>query len=211
MDFQKIKNDLKKVYDELAVYWGNDNTLHDWGNNELSEFVNLIRKNGGKRVLDLGCGSGVHSKLLTEKGMYVVGLDISRQMINEARKRAQKAKFLVGDITNLKFRENSFDGVYARASILHIPKKLIPKVFSSVYRILKKDGIFYLAVKEGIGEKEIEDERHGQKVKRFFSFFKIKELSEFLQNEGFTIILSTRFKKMVNSTFWIQVLASKAK
>lgn len=132
MIFSKIKLQLRQVYDDLAKFWGEDFTLHDWGYKELAEFAKLVKKNGGNRVLDLGCGSGVQSKLLFEKGLEVVGLDLSAKMIAEAKKEVSGAKFVVSDMTMLDQRlypelAEGFDGVYARASLLHIPKKLPPK------------------------------------------------------------------------------------
>src|SRR3989344_549189 len=177
MNFQKIKTDLQNVYDNLADYWGQDKTLHDWGENDLIKFAKIVGK--GAKVLDLGCASGYQSQILSNQGLQVTGLDLSPKMINRARETVKDAKFVVGDMTNLKFRAASFDGVYARASLLHIPKKLVPNVLRSVHKILKDNGIFYLAVKEGRGEGEVEDEWHGMEVKRFFSFFTESEIRKF--------------------------------
>ncbi|OGD93640.1 hypothetical protein A2697_04265 [Candidatus Curtissbacteria bacterium RIFCSPHIGHO2_01_FULL_41_44] len=226
MLYSKIKTDLKRVYDDLSVYWGKDESLHDWGVAQLEEFASMIQGNKPglwgnfqtrfekvkkkPKVLDLGCGSGVQLKMLAGLGLSVVGLDLSPKMIKEAQIKAPKAKFVVGDMSNMKFAKNSFDGVYARASLLHIPKKLIPKVLSSIYKILKKKGVLYLAVKEGEGENEVEDEKHGQKVKRFFSFFQMSELESFLEEAGFKIIKATKFKRAKISTNWLQVFAKKA-
>ena len=159
--------------------------------------------------MDLGCASGVQSKVLSDLGFEVVGLDLSPRMVAQAKKRAPNAKFVVGDMTNMNFANGVFDGVYARASFLHIPIKIIPKVLKSVHQILKDNGILYLAVKEGEGEKEITDRRHGQKVTRFFSFFKEDELVKFLGKAGFEILKISKFQKHKDSPSWLQILARK--
>lgn len=146
MKCSSIKKHLEKVYDELSEYWGKDETLHDWGEEELKSFAKLVKKNG-KDVLDLGCGSGVQSKQLLEEGLNVVGMDLSRNMVEEAKKRAPNAAFMVGDIAYVTFAKETFDGIYARASLLHIPKNLIQKVLKSLNRILKTGGVLYLALK----------------------------------------------------------------
>src|SRR3989338_8543683 len=148
MNFTKIRANLRKVYDDLAPAWGRDGTLHDWGEEELKEFATLVKKNGGKRVLDLGCGSGVQSKMLLEESLEVVGLDISPEMVRIAGKRVPQARFIIGDITKIPSRKNFFNGVYARASLLHIPKRLIPKVLKSIHEILRESGVLYLALKK---------------------------------------------------------------
>src|SRR3989344_8673859 len=114
MNFQKIKADLQRVYDDLALYWGQDKTLHDWGEDDLLSFARLVGK--GAKVLDLGCASGYQSKLLKDEGLNVVGLDLSPKMIAIAKKRVPDVNFVVGDMTKMEFNDASFDGVYARAS-----------------------------------------------------------------------------------------------
>lgn len=224
MIFSKIKLQLRQAYDNLAKFWGEDFTLHDWGYKELQEFAKLVKENGGSKVLDCGCGSGVQSKVLFETGLEVVGLDLSPKMVSEAKKSVPEAKFVVGDMTMLDQRlypepirsehhgrrlAEGFDGVYARASLLHIPKKLIPKVLKSIRKILTNDGIFYLALKEGEGESEVEEERYGKRIRRFFSFFKTTEIKKLLSQSGFKIVFLVRHKRHVTSQPWLQVLARK--
>ncbi|HLA04255.1 MAG TPA: class I SAM-dependent methyltransferase [Patescibacteria group bacterium] len=208
MIFEKIKSNLRHVYDELAHFWGDDFTLHDWGQKELAEFAELVKKNGG-RVLDCGCGSGVQSKELFDRGLEVVGMDLSPKMVSEAKKRVPKAKFAVGDMTKMNFTKGSFGGVYVRASLLHIPKKLVPKVLKSINKILKNGGILYLALKEGKGEGEVANERFGKKVRRFFSFFSEQEVLDFLKESGFVLLKKSKRQRTKNSTLWLQFLARK--
>lgn len=207
--FSKIKSNLRHVYDDLAEYWGKDFSLHDWGRVELKEFANKVKKNGGRKVLDLGCGSGIQSQQLFGEGLAVVGLDLSPKMVKEAQKRVPQAEFVIGDMINMFFAKESFDGVYARASLLHIPKKLIPKVLKSINKILKNGGILYLAVKEGEDEGEVVDERHGREVKRFFSFFREPEVLDLLDEAGFEISKKSRSQRTKNSTMWLQFFAKK--
>lgn len=207
MNFNKVKQDLSRVYDDLSESWGNDKTLHDWGEDDLNEFSRKVGVGG--KVLDLGCASGYQSKLLARQDLNVTGLDLSRKMIFLAIKRVPEARFMVGDMTKLKFKALSFDGVYARASLLHIPKKQIPKVLLSINKILRKNGLFYLAVKEGDGEKEIVDQRHGVKVKRFFSLFKEAEIQGFLEKADFRIERTSYYKREKVSTNWIKIFARK--
>ena len=210
MKYPLIKKNLSKVYDELAEYWGKDASLHDWGDAELKKFADLVKLGGGKDILELGCGSGVQTKQLLDLGLSVVGLDISPNMIIEAKKRAPGGKYLVGDIASVAFEKDSFGGIFARASLLHIPKKLIPAVLESVCKMLKTGGYFYLAIKEGKGEGEVEDVRHGINVKRFFSLFVKEEIEKLMEEAGFKIIDLTTYTRVGGSTTWIQLIAQKA-
>ena len=209
MNFSKIKSDLRSVYDDLASVWGTGIAKPDLGLEELRKFVYLVKKNGGSKVLDLGCGSGIQSKQLSEAGLSVVGFDLSQRMINQAKKRASKAKFIAGDMTKMDFPEESLDGVFAQASLLHIPKKLIPKVLRSIHKILKTNGVLYLALKEGTGEKVVEEARLGRIVKRFFSFFAKEEIEGFLKSAKFKVLKVKRFTSK-SPTIWLYVFARKA-
>ena len=208
MNFKKIKADLIKVYADLAKYWGTDIAKFDWGLGELEKFVSLVKRGGGNKVLDLGCGSGSQSKQFSQTGLKVVGLDLSLEMIRQAKKRVPGAKFIVGDMTRMDFPKGSFDGVFAQASLLHIPKKLIPKVLKSIHKILKTNGVLYLALKEGTGEKVVEEERLGVVVKRFFSFFTKAEIEGYLKNAKFQVLKVRRFLDK-SPTIWLCVFAKK--
>jgi len=208
-NFSKIKSNLKQVYDGLAPVWGIDIAKPVWGLDELAKFVSLVKRSGGRKVLDLGCGSGIQSKQLVDAGLEVVGLDLSPEMISQAKKRVPEAKLTVGDMTKMDFSNESFDGVFAQASLLHIPKKLIPKVLKSIHKILKTNGVLYLALKEGTGEKVVEEERLGVVVKRFFSFFTKAEIEGYLKNAKFQVLKVRRFLGK-SPTIWLYVFAKKA-
>ena len=207
MNYQKIKNNLKQVYDELAPNWGDEKD--SWGLKNLKELARLVKKNKGDEVLDLGCGSGVQSKQLSEEGLKITGLDLSPKMISEAKKRVHNGAFVVGDMTNMPFEPESFHGVYARASLLHIPKNLVSKTLKSIYRILKNKGYLYIAVKKGEGERKVREVKYNKEVERFFSFFEEKEITDLLKKTGFEIISVGIYMRKGGSTVWIEIVARK--
>ena len=59
----------------------------------------------------MGCASGIQSKILSSDGFEMTGMDLSPRMIKEAEKRLPEANFIVGDITQMPFKDNSFDAV----------------------------------------------------------------------------------------------------
>jgi ubiquinone/menaquinone biosynthesis C-methylase UbiE len=105
----------------------------------------LLRKRigtGGKRVLDVGVGTGFLSIMLAEMGYNVVGVDLSEEMIKNARRkmdaRGLKVRLEVGDAENLPFEDGSFDAVVNRAVLWTIPNP--KKALSEWKRVLKPDG-----------------------------------------------------------------------
>lgn len=190
---------LKEIYNRLAKNWVWSES--SWGHKGIVEFSKLV---GEGKILDLGCGSGFQAKILSEFGLEVTGIDFSDEMIKESRKKAPEAKFLAMDILRLKFPKAYFDGIYARASLLHVKKKNIGEVLKKLNDILKKGGIIYIALKGGEGERYI---KHPQKGNRFFAFYQEKEMENLLKKNGFEII--EVFYEKTSNTNWLQILARK--
>ena len=95
----------------------------------------------GKRVLCLGCGSGEECKIIEEFGaLEIVGVDISDQLIKEARQNFPNHKFLVMDAEEMTFDDNSFDFVFS-SLVMHYFKNW-SKVLGQIYRVLKPNGVF---------------------------------------------------------------------
>jgi len=136
---------------------------------EFPTFIKLLR---GDKILDLGCGSGDHAEYFSRQGLDVTCVDLSEEMIKLCKDKGLKTELM--DIENLKFEDNSFDGILAIASLLHVPKIKIGRVVDDIYRILKDGGILYVGVKEGYGERFVE--KNGR---RFFSFYQENELLEY--------------------------------
>ena len=97
----------------------------------------------GKSVLDLGCGYGWHCKFAAEQGArQVLGIDLSRKMIEEARRRNSGAgiRYQVCGIGEYAYPEAAWDCVVSNLALHYIAD--LDTVFGSVRRTLKKDGIF---------------------------------------------------------------------
>jgi ubiquinone/menaquinone biosynthesis C-methylase UbiE len=137
----------------------------------VKEFVNYLKK--GTKVLDLGCGSGRDSIYLAKKGYEVVGLDVSAEAIKKARSKASSSysnlHFIEGKAEKLPFEVESFDAVYSTWTLQFCP---LAEPASEIYRVIKKDGVAYLAFilatkHEGKTSKRIEKEEVLQTYKKF--------------------------------------------
>ncbi len=165
-----------ETYDATAeAYTANVARLHPTGPGK--EFLLHVRE--GKTILDLGCASGRDAFIFTEEGRDVVGVDLSSRMLDIARLQAPKAYFANMDMRQLGFPDNSFDGIWASASLLHVPKADMPTVANEMYRVLRKNGAIFVEVKEGEGEQMVEDERYGN-MPKFFSYYQMEEIMKHL-------------------------------
>jgi ubiquinone/menaquinone biosynthesis C-methylase UbiE len=108
-------------------------------------FESLIPQDfNGKTILDHGCGNGRYCKLIAKRGAKkVLGVDLSPVMIEEALKRKIKdelpqMEFVLGDINDLPVRNEQFDFIFSRFSVLYSSN--IKKVMKEIGRALKKNG-----------------------------------------------------------------------
>ena len=97
----------------------------------------------GKTVLDLGCGYGWHCSFAAEQGaVKVLGLDLSRKMIEEAKRRnaEKRIEYRVCGIEEYEYPENKWDCVVSNLALHYIED--IDKIFQKVYQTLKPGGNF---------------------------------------------------------------------
>ena len=135
----------------------------------MVEFTALLPK--GACVLDWGCGTGRDSRALMEMGYSVVSTDASAEM-----RRVAEELFGIS-IRCEAFvelgEEGVFDGIWANASLLHVPKEELRGVFQTAHRALKESGILYASFKLG----DFDGIRNG----RWFTDLGEESLSELLQ------------------------------
>jgi len=89
---------------------------------EIQLILDDLKKHQPKKILDVGCGGGWLSKILTESGYSVVGIDISKSLVINAKNinRKSNAEYLTGDCTHLPFRKETFDYIVGIAILHHL-------------------------------------------------------------------------------------------
>ena len=105
----------------------------------------------GKSVLDLGCGYGWHCKFSVELGAaHVLGIDISRKMIEEAKKRNRmpEIEYRVCAINDYAYPENAWDFVISNLALHYIEN--LERVFQNVYGTLKPGGVFLFNIEHPV-------------------------------------------------------------
>ncbi len=171
----------KKTYDEIASQY--DERYQDITNlTPLAE--RFIKDLNGKRILDLGCAGGRYSAFFQSKGYEVIGIDISPEMIKIAQTNAPQCEFKEMDMRNLAFGTESFDGLWASASLLHLPKVDMSKTLEEIFRVLKPEGRLYFSVMEGNFEGYRAYEKLGWN-ERYFAHYTKEELRVLLEKVGF--------------------------
>lgn len=134
------------------------------------------------RVLALGCGAGQEIQKLEQAGFDVAGIDLSQNLLEQAQQRTGQP-LVCGDARRLPFRPESFDGIWAMASLLHIPHQDQRPVLQQLQGLLRPRGTLLCALKEGRGE-EIKESSIGE---RFFSYHQPRNYARMLEETGFQV------------------------
>lgn len=139
-------------------------------------------------VLDAGCGPGHQARYFDSRGATAVGLDYSSAMLREGRNNDPGLRLVQGDMTALPFPAATFDGVWARASLIHMSPETHGESLREFHGILKPGGILYAAVRQGDGDEVREELQNGVPLTRYFRFWQPEEWSTLLQSCGFDIM-----------------------
>ena len=132
----------------------------------------------GGRILDAGCGSGRDSKAFLNVGYDVVSFDASEEMCKRA------SKYIGKEVMNLRFEDISFDkefdGIWACATLLHVPMDELPVIMKKLHNALKENGALYASFKYGEGTTF--------RGERKFSDFTEKSIEPLFETAGFEIV-----------------------
>lgn len=135
----------------LQFYRRNAQSYADWAkapSTRLIGFLGLLPPGGS--ILELGCGPGNHAAEMLARGFVVRATDGSIDMAEIASRR------LNHPVEAMRFDEldefEKFDGVWASACLLHVPKDELAGILTRIHRALKADGVFYASFKSGDGD-----------------------------------------------------------
>lgn len=181
MDKNKVAiSTYGKIADKYSNQYFNDLTDIPY----IDKFLKNIPSKG--RILDIGCGPGQFSQYITKNGFHVIGIDYSQEMIEIARTKVPAVEFKHMDMRNLKFEENSFDGILSAYSLIHITSEDIPDTLKEFNKVLKPGGYIEIIVQKGEADKVI-DEPFMLSEKMFFNFFTKERLSNYLKEANFHV------------------------
>ena len=132
----------------------------------------LEKLNPDAYILDFGCGAGRDTKYFLSRGYQVDAVDGSEQLCRIA------SEYTEIKVRQMLFQEldekEKYDGIWACASILHLPKKQLREVLENMYAALKSEGWIYTSFKHG----KFEGERNG----RYFTDFTTDTFKDFIHD-----------------------------
>lgn len=182
-EIMEVRKYLKLIFEEIQRILMNNKTINYYNKHAKSfiqttrsvDFTNIQNKflsylPPEASILDFGCGSGRDTKYFLKQNYNVTAIDGSEAICKEA------SRYTGIKVKQMLFEEfddqDIYDGIWACASILHLPKEDLLSVFHKMNKALKENGIIYTSFKYG----KFEGERNG----RYFTDFTEDTFKEFI-------------------------------
>lgn len=130
------------------------------------------------RILDLGCGPGRDLMTFTRLGHEAVGLDGCARFVDMARAHSG-CEVWHQDFMDLSLPAGRFDGVFANASLFHVPRRLIQDVLGRLFQALRPGGVLCASNPRG-------DNQEGWNNQRYGVYYDYGQWAATMQRAGFT-------------------------
>ena len=145
-------------YDRLAEEFRDGTRDHDVSQN-CSALLDAIEGDRPYSILDLGCGPGRDLHYFRALGHDVVGLDGSKEFVVMARAYSG-CEVLHQDFLAMELPKSRFDGVFANASLFHVPSQDLPRVLLELFGTLKPGGVLFCSNPRGNNEEGFRGDRY---------------------------------------------------
>ena len=146
-------------YDRSAQSFWDGTRDHDVSQN-YAALLDAIEGDPPFAILDLGCGPGRDLKYFRAQGHEAVGLDGSKEFVAMARAYSG-CEVLHQDFLALALPLERFDGVFANASLFHVPSLELPRVLRELHATLKPRGVLFASNPRGNNQEGMSGDRYG--------------------------------------------------
>ena len=173
---QRISDITIGHYDRSAEDYWNGIRNHDVNQN-YEALLEAIEGEPPYAILDLGCGPGRDLRYFRSLGHDVTGLDGSKEFVAMARSYSG-CEVLHQDFLAMVLPESHFDGVFANASLFHVPSQELLRVLLELSTTLKSRGVLFCSNPRGNNEEGLSDDRYS-------CFFDLDTWRDYVTAAGF--------------------------
>lgn len=158
-DPEKIASLTLAHYDSRAADFWEGTRGHDVSQN-IAALLRHIKGDPPHAILDFGCGPGRDLAAFTALGHLPVGLDGAARFAEMARAHSGCTVW-EQDFLKLDLPGERFDGVFANASLFHVPSTALPRVLRELHATLKRGGVLFSSIPRGNNEEGWTRGRYG--------------------------------------------------
>lgn len=166
----------------------------------------LQRLPAGSRLLDLGCGGGQDAGDLDRRGYRVVGVDRTSALLLVGRRRYGSLPLVRADLRHLPFQAMLFDGLWAAASLMHLPKQDARCILADLCGLVRPGGLFAATVTYGVKSRLVTD---GWVPGRYVARWRKDEVARAVRRAGWTILELKIITNRERKGRWINLLAQR--
>ena len=178
VDLEEIEKFTIAHYEDNAESFRVGTKDHDVSQN-VAALLGALPKDKTLDILDFGCGPGRDMCVFKSLGHRPVGLDGSKEFCKMAQQLSD-CPTLNQQFLKLELKDNNYDGIFANASLFHVPSRELPRVLRELHSALRKDGILFSSNPRGNAE--------GWQGQRYGHYMEIEASETFLEQSGFRII-----------------------
>ena len=178
-DLKKISAATLEHYDRRAADFWEGTRGHDVSQN-INALLRHVEAQPPFTILDFGCGPGRDLAAFLKLGHLAIGLEGSERFAAMARENSG-CEVWRQDFLALDLPEARFDGVFANASLFHVPVQELPRVLGELHATLKPGGVLFSSNPRGANEE-------GWNKGRFGAYHDLEAWRGFMQHVGFTEI-----------------------
>jgi len=170
----------------------------------LDEWLTRVPTSGV--LLDLGCGGGQDTRYLSAAGYRIIGLDRTRSLLQFGKACAPSVPFILADMRSLPVRTGSLDGIWAAASLVHLPKAVATEVLVKLRHCLRPGGVLAATVTYGTRSRILE---RGWIPGRYFARWSKAELARAVRRAGWDIVALRVVSNRERKGRWINLIARR--
>ena len=197
---KEIKKEFKKWKDNYGrcnySLWQGD--VSEMIRKDWKTAVKMLKPRKNQRILDVACGNGLAAIEIAKKTYPEIayGVDITKELLSEARKNARKQKvenikFKLASVRDIPSKDNIFDGAICTNAAHHFHKPV--KMFKEIRRVLKNGSRFILVDTCATSKRIKEFEKKLKKEeKAHCRFFGLSEIRDILSKAGFSSVKGFR-------------------
>jgi SAM-dependent methyltransferase len=183
--------------------------LRQWGRKVrrprlLQACVNLLPKGG--LVLDLGCGAGQDVRGLRRRHYRAFGLDLSKILLRHARRGSRRMPLVRADMRDLPLRRRVLDGVWAAASLIHLPKPTAKNLLRELHDLVRPGGMLAATFVYGRSSGFL---KTGWIAGRYMVRWRKHELIAAVRRAGWTVVSLETVANRERKGRWLNLLARR--